>query len=138
MELEETRNVLQQALDQQLLDNKVAVDAQRRLKDQQITYANEARGTLYSGIPTWQRASLAVETAPSIAKLNQSYAKNKVNIWDSVQGALDQINAYNEAAKELGGGTTSIPTLQQTTTESAPFLLNGEYYKYVDGKLTKV
>lgn len=138
MELEETRNILQQALDQQLADQKKQIDANRRLQDQQITYANEARGTLYSGMPTWQRSQLAVETAPSLAKLNQSYAKNKINLWNSVQDTIDQINAYNEAAQQLGGGAVGVETLQQQVTTSAPFLLNGEYYKYENGRLVKI
>lgn len=143
MELEETRNLLQQALDKQFEDQKRQIDANRRLQDQQITYANEARGTLYSGMPTWQRTQLAVETSPSIAKINQNYAKNKINLWNSVQDTIDQINAYNEAAQALGGGVAGVGGAVETSTSvqpttSAPFILNGEYYKYENGRLVKV
>ena len=55
MELEQTRDILQQAMDQQLESNQRAVDVNRILADQKTAYENEARGTYYSGLPTWQR-----------------------------------------------------------------------------------
>ena len=140
MELEQTRDILQQAMDQQLEDNYAAVDTNRILADQKTAYENEARGTYYSGLPTWQRAQNAVEAAESLTDVNSNYAKNKVNIWNNVQSALDQIASYNEAAAELEGngvspvaGLTSMPT-----TTSQPFYLNGRLYQYVDGKLQEV
>lgn len=139
MELEQTRDILQQALDQQLEDNRRAVDTNRILADEQTAYANEARGTYYSGLPTWQRAQNAVTSAESLNKVNLSYAQNKNKIWESVADAIDKINAYNEAAAELGGTAATVPTVEnRQITTSAPILLNGKYYHYIDGKLREV
>lgn len=139
MELEQTRNILQQAMDQQLEDNYRAVDANRILADQKIAYENEARGTYFSGLPTWQRAQNAVSAAESLADVNQQYAQNKVKIWNSVQNALDQIAAYNEAATQLGAGTAGLAGgFSATQTTGQPFFLNGRYYQYVNGRLQEV
>ena len=140
MELEQTRDILQQAMDQQWLDNQRAVDANRILADQKTAYENEARGTYYSGLPTWQRAQNAVSAAESLNDVNSQYAQNKVKIWNSVQNALDQIASYNEAAAELGAGTTGLTAgLSRTMNMSGqPFFLNGKQYRYVNGRLQEV
>ena len=140
MELEQTRDILQQAMDQQWLDNQRAVDANRILADQKTAYENEARGTYYSGLPTWQRAQNAVSAAESLNDVNSQYAQNKVKIWNSVQNALDQIASYNEAAAELGAGTTGLtPGLSRTMNmTNQPFFLNGKQYRYVNGRLQEV
>lgn len=140
MELEQTRDILQQAMDQQWLDNQRAVDANRILADQKTAYENEARGTYYSGLPTWQRAQNAVSAAESLNDVNSQYAKNKVKIWNSVQNTLDQIASYNEAAAALGAGTVA-PTLGASRTmggSGQPFFLNGKQYRYVNGRLQEV
>ena len=140
MELEQTRDILQQAMDQQWLDNQKAVDANRILADQKTAYENEARGTYYSGIPTWQRAQNAVSAAESLNDVNSQYAQNKVKIWNSVQDTLDKIASYNEAAAALGGGTVT-PTLGASRTmesSSQPIFLNGKKYRYVNGRFQEV
>lgn len=140
MELEQTRDILQQAMDQQWLDNQRAVDANRILADQKTAYENEARGTYYSGLPTWQRAQNAVSAAESLNDVNSQYAKNKVKIWNSVQNTLDQIASYNEAAAALGAGTVA-PTLGASRTmeiSNQPVFLNGKQYRYVNGRLQEV
>lgn len=139
MELEQTRDILQQAMDQQLEDNYRAVDANRILADQKTAYENEARGTYFSGLPTWQRAQNAVSAAESLNDVNSKYAQNKVKIWNSVQNTLDQIAAYNEAAAELGGGATGLTAGSRAMNISGqPFFLNGRYYQYVNGRLQEV
>lgn len=140
MELEQTRDILQQAMDQQWLDNQRAVDANRILADQKTAYENEARGTYYSGIPTWQRAQNAVSAAESLNDVNSQYAQNKVKIWNSVQDTLDKIASYNEAAAALGTGTVA-PTLGASRTmesSNQPIFLNGKRYRYVNGRLQEV
>lgn len=141
MELEQTRDILQQAMDQQLESNQRAVDANRILADQKTAYENEARGTYYSGLPTWQRAQNAVDAAQSLTDVNDQYAQNRIKIWNSVQNALDQIASYNEAAAELGGGTTGITAGLVgggNVVGGTPFFLNGKYYRYVNGRLQEV
>ena len=140
MELEQTRDILQQAMDQQWLDNQRAVDANRILADQKTAYENEARGTYYSGLPTWQRAQNAVSAAESLNDVNSQYAQNKVKIWNSVQNTLDQIASYNEAAAALGAGTAGLAAglSRNMNTTSQPFFLNGKQYRYVNGRLQEV
>lgn len=137
MELEQTRDILQQAMDAQLENNYRAVDTNRILADQKTAYENEARGTYYSGLPTWERAQNAVTAANSLNEVNQQYAENKVKVWNNVQNALDQIAAYNEAAAKLGGGTVGATTglTAGMNIASQPFFMNGKYYQYVNGRL---
>ena len=62
-------------------------------------------------------------------------------MFASVQNALDQIASYNEAAAELGGGTTGITAGLVgggNAAGGAPFFLNGKYYRYVNGRLQEV
>lgn len=134
MDIEESAKVLTQALEQQYKDNLVANEANRRLADEQISYANEARGTYYSGIPTWQRAQNAITYADKANDINKSYASSQNSLWNTVSDYLDKINSYNEAA---GLSSIKVPSVTNPTT-SAPFLLNGVYYKYDNGKLVRV
>lgn len=134
MDIEESAKVLTQALEQQYKDNLVANEANRRLADEQISYANEARGTYYSGIPTWQRAQNAITYADKANDINKSYASSQNSLWNTVSDYLDKINSYNEAA---GLSSIKMPSVTNPTT-SAPFLLNGVYYKYDNGKLVRV
>lgn len=134
MDIAETAAVLNDLYAQQYKDNLAANEANRRLADEQISYANEARGTYYSGIPTWQRAQNATSYANKANEINLSYANQQNKLWNTVSEYMDKINAYNEAA---GSAKISVPSVTNPTT-SAPFLLNGVYYKYVNGKLTRV
>lgn len=134
MDLAETAAVLSDALQQQYQSNVAANEANRRLADEQISYANEARGTYYSGIPTWQRAQNAVTYADKLNDINLNYANAQNKIWNSVQNYIDQINAYNEAS---GAPALSAPSITAPSA-SAPFLLNGVYYQYKDGRLVRV
>lgn len=134
MDIAETAKVLNDLYAQQYQDNLAANEANRRLADEQISYGNEKRGTYYSGIPTWQRAQNAVTYADKANTINLNYANQQNKLWDTVADYMDKINAYNEAA---GVSAMTVPTSNAPTT-SAPFLLNGVYYKYVNGKLTRV
>ena len=134
MDIAETAKVLNDLYAQQYQDNLAANEANRRLADEKISYANEARGTYYSGIPTWERAQNAVTYADKANEINLNYADQQTNLWNKVQDYIDKINAYQEAA---GGATMSVPTGNNPIT-SAPFLLNGVYYTYRNGKLTRV
>ena len=133
MDIEESAKVLTQALEQQYKDNLAANEANRRLADEQISYANEARGTYYSGIPTWQRAQNAITYANKMNSINENYASTQQSLWNTVSDYLDKINSYNEAA---GLGSIQMPSIANPTT-SVPFLLNGVYYKYDNGKLVR-
>ncbi len=140
MDIEQTRDLLLQAMEQQLADNRNAVDTNRILADEKTAYENEARGTYYSGLPTWQRAQNAVSAAEDLNKVNKSYASNKINIWNSIQDTLDQIQAYNEAAAELGQGTVPPATgiTSVSSTAHMPFIMNGKYYQYINGRLQEL
>lgn len=134
MDIEESAKVLTQALEQQYKDNLAANEANRRLADEQISYTNEARGTYYSGIPTWQRAQNAIQYADKANEINKSYASSQNSLWNTVSDYLDKINSYNEAS---GLSSIQMPSIANPTT-SAPFLLNGVYYKYdSNGKLVR-
>lgn len=134
MDIAETAKVLNDLYAQQYQDNLAANEANRRLADEKISYNNEARGTYYSGIPTFERAQNATEYANKANDINLSYANQQTKLWNTVSEYMDKINAYNEAA---GSAALTVPTASKPTT-SAPFLLNGVYYKYVNGKLTRV
>lgn len=136
MDLAEIKNALASSLEKQYQDELKAVDNQRRLADEAIGYTNEARGTYYSGMPTWQRAQSAASYTNKIADLANSYANKQVSIGNKIDEILDQINSYNEAASLLGGsGTTLDSTGITTTTNRQPIWLNGRLYKYENGRL---
>lgn len=134
MDIAETAAVLNDLYAQQYKDNLAANEANRRLADEQISYANEARGTYYSGIPTWQRSQNATTYADKANEINLNYANTQNNLWNTVSEYFDKINAYNEAA---GSATVSVPSITNTVT-SAPFTINGVQYVYRNGKLTRV
>lgn len=135
MDIEESAKVLTQALEQQYKDNLAANEANRRLADEQISYQNEARGTYYSGIPTWQRAQNAITYADKANDINKSYASSQSSLWNTVSDYLDKINSYNESAAIA---QMKMPSIASPTT-SAPFMINGVYYTYDEsGRLKRV
>lgn len=126
MDLDAIREQLFQAMDAQREADKAALDENQKLGQQKIMYANDARGTLYSGQPTWERASLAAQGAQNLAKINSDYMKNKLNVWNSITSTLDQINSYNKAAKAMAKAASNVAT---DTTEGTSFLdLYNELY----------
>ena len=122
MNLEEIRDALLQAMDTQH-EADVAANAQNQtLGQQKIMYNNDARGTLYSGQPTWERAQLAAKNATELATLNDKYMSKKLDVWTNITKTLDQINSYNKAAAALskasGGGNNG-------TSQSVLDIYNG-------------
>ena len=99
MDVESQKNVLLDAIQQQYQDNVAATEANRKLADEKISYANEAKGTYYSGIPTWQRAQNAAVYAEKMSDLNKGLMTAQESVWKTVSDYLDKISAYNEAAK---------------------------------------
>lgn len=133
MDIAETAKVLNDLFAQQYQDNLAANEANRILADEKISYNNEARGTYYSGIPTFERAQNAISFADKANDINLNYANQQNKLWDSVSDYIDKINAYNEAA---GLKSISVPTVNNNVT-SAPFVLNGVKYVYKNGRLTR-
>lgn len=124
MNLDEIRDTLMSAVDQQLASDKAALQMNQTLGQQQIMYENDARGTLYSGLPTWQRASLATQGLQSLTKLNSNYAESKVKTWNSIADTLDRIRGLNEAAAAL------VSNKSQSQGQDATAMADA-YYKYL-------
>lgn len=135
MDIAETAAVLNDLYQKQYEDSLAANEANRRLADEQISYNNEARGTYYSGIPTWQRSQNAIGYANKANEINLNYANQQNKLWNSVADYIDKINAYNEAAGVSERMTA--PSVANNVT-SAPFTINGIKYVYRNGKLTRV
>lgn len=110
MDLDAIRETLFEAMDQQREADIAALNENQKLGQQKIMYANDARGTLYSGQPTWERAQLAATGATNLAKINSDYMKNKLNVWDSITNTLDQINSYNKAAAAMAKAASNVST----------------------------
>lgn len=120
MNLDEIREALFKAMDDQLAVDTEAQATNYRLGQQKLMYNNDARGTLYSGQPTWERASLAAQNTASLADLNNKYLKQKLNIWDNITNTLDQINSYNKAAAAMAKATSNVSS--GTTADAQSFL----------------
>lgn len=108
MDIDAIRDTLFQAMDEQYAADKAANDTNYRLGQQKIMYNNDARGTLYSGQPTWERAQLAASNVANIADIDNKYMKQKLGVWDSITSTLDQINSYNKAAAALAKASKNV------------------------------
>lgn len=108
MNLDEIREALFKSMDDQLAVDTQAQETNYRLGQQKLMYNNDARGTLYSGQPTWERANLAAQNTASLADINNKYLKNKLSIWDNITNTLDQIESYNRAAAALSKATSNL------------------------------
>lgn len=106
-DIDQIRELLFQNMDTQLAADVAANEEAQKLGQQKIMYNNEARGTLYSGQPTWERAQLAATGAENLAKIYSTDLNNRVKVWDTITDTLDKINSYNEAAKALAKSTSS-------------------------------
>lgn len=122
-DIDQIRELLFQNMDEQLAADVAANEEAQKLGQQKIMYSNEARGTLYSGQPTWERAQLAATGAENLAKIYSTDLGNRVKVWDTITDTLDKINSYNEAAKALTKSTSS-------NTSSSSFL---EIYNSLTG-----
>lgn len=125
MNLDDIRDTLMSAMDQQLASDKSALQMNQTLGQQRIMYENDSRGTLYSGLPTWQRASLAADGVQSLAKLNSGYADTKVKTWNSIADTLDKIRGLNEAAAALTTRQANASTANADSLFEALAGLNG-------------
>ena len=120
MDLDQIRDTLFEAMEQQRQADIAANDTNQLLGQQKIMYNNDARGTLYSGTPTWERAQLASQGVSNLADINNKYLNKKLDIWTNITKTLDQINSYNKAAAAMSkatsnvsnGGNTNQPVLE--------------------------
>lgn len=109
MNLDEIREALFQAMDDQQAADEAAANEAYKVNQQKLMYNNDARGTLYSGQPTWERAQLAASNIANIADIQQKALGKRIDIWEKITSTMDQINSYNKAAAALAkaSGTTS-------------------------------
>lgn len=113
MNLDEIREALFQAMDDQQAADEAAANEAYKVNQQKLMYNNDARGTLYSGQPTWERAQLAASNIANIADIQQKALGKKIDVWEKITSAMDQINSYNKAAAALAkasGGSSSTGT----------------------------
>lgn len=113
MNLDEIREALFQAMDDQQAADEAAANEAYKVNQQKLMYNNDARGTLYSGQPTWERAQLAASNIADIADIQQKALGKRIDLWDKITSTMDQINSYNKAAAALAkasGGTSSTST----------------------------
>lgn len=121
MEVDEIRDLLLQSMDDQYAADIAANEENQKLGQQKIMYQNEARGTLYSGQPTWERAQLAAEGASNLADIQNSYLKNKLNVWDNITNTLDQIESYNKAAAAMTKASSNVSSGSVSTQSFLDF-----------------
>lgn len=110
MNFEEIRDALFSALDEQQAADEAAAKENYKLGQQKLMYTNDARGSLYSGQPTWERAQLAANNIVNLADIQQKALNQRLSIWDKITSTMDQINSYNKAAAALSrasGSTTA-------------------------------
>lgn len=118
-EFDAIRDQLLRAMEDQYAVDVAANEEAQKIGQQKLIYSNEARGTLYSGQPTWERAQLASQGATNLAKLQSNYLSNKMDIWDNITKTLDQINSYNKAAAAMAKAASNVVT---NTTSGQSFL----------------
>ena len=104
MDIESAKNELIKAMQDNLQVGLQNADIQRNLYQQQLNNANNATGTLFSSRPIFQGSQYAAKTyIPNVTKLQQKYQQNLLKINQNVDSVLEQIEAYNSAARQLGG-----------------------------------
>ena len=128
MDLESQRNVLLDAIQQQYKDNAAVLEDNRRLADEKISYSNEARGTYYSGQPTWERMQNAVNYGDKMNDLNSNLLKTQDALWSNIEKYLDKINAYKSATNR----DTNTPTPRGYSTDLGDYYSSENGYQFVD------
>lgn len=128
MDLESQRNVLLDAVQQQYKDNAAVLEDNRRLADEKISYSNEARGTYYSGQPTWERMQNAVTYGDKMNDLNSNLLKTQDTLWSNIEKYLDKINAYKSATNR----NTNTPTQRGYSTDLGDYYSSENGYQFVD------
>lgn len=122
MNLDEIREALFESMENQQATDIAAANENYKLGQQKIMYANDARGSLYSGQPTWERAQLAASHVANIADIQQKALKQKLSVWDNITKTLDQINSYNKAAAAMSKATGTTSSSGTTTQNTQSFL----------------
>lgn len=128
MDLESQRNVLLDAVQQQYKDNAAVLEDNRRLADEKISYSNEARGTYYSGQPTWERMQNAVNYGDKMNDLNSNLLKTQDALWSNIEKYLDKINAYKSATNS----NTNTPHQRGYSTDLGDYYSSENGYQFVD------
>lgn len=128
MDLESQRNVLLDAIQQQYKDNAAVLEDNRRLADEKISYSNEARGTYYSGQPTWERMQNAVNYGDKMNDLNSNLLKTQDALWSNIEKYLDKINAYKSATNS----NTNTPHQRGYSTDLGDYYSSENGYQFVD------
>ena len=124
MNLDEIREALFSAMDEQQAADEAAAKENYKLGQQKLMYANDARGSLYSGQPTWERAQLASGYVTNLADIQQKALNQRLSIWDKITSTMDQINSYNKAAAAMAKASSSGNTGTASTTNSFLDLYN--------------
>jgi len=119
MNLDEIREALFSAMDEQQAADEAAAKENYKLGQQKIMYANDARGSLYSGQPTWERAQMASGYVTNLADIQQKALNQRLSIWDKITSTMDQINSYNKAAAAMAKAASTSTT---STDASNSFL----------------
>ena len=119
MNLDEIREALFSAMDEQQAADEAAAKENYKLGQQKRMYANDARGSLYSGQPTWERAQLASGYVTNLADIQQKALNQRLSIWDKITSTMDQINSYNKAAAAMAKAASTSTT---STDASNSFL----------------
>lgn len=110
MNLDEIREALFSAMDEQKAADEAAAKENYKLGQQKLMYANDARGSLYSGQPTWERAQLASGYVTNLADIQQKALNQRLSIWDKITSTMDQINSYNKAAAAMAKAANTSTT----------------------------
>lgn len=126
-DLDTIRDTLSQAMEQQQAADEQALATQQLLGKQKLMYGNEARGTLYSGQPTWERAQLGAEGITKLADIQGKYLDKRVDIWGNIADVMDKINSYNKAAAALNKASSNVSS---STSSGQSYL---EYYNSLQG-----
>ena len=127
MELDQIRDLLFENMEQQKAADIAANETNQLLGQQKIMYNNDARGTLYSGQPTWERAQLAAEGVSNIADINNKYLGKKLDIWNNITKTLDQINSYKKAAAAMNKASSNVSSSASSSyADIYASLLGGE------------
>ena len=127
MNLDEIREALFQAMDDQQAADEAAANEAYKVNQQKLMYNNDARGTLYSGQPTWERAQLATTNVANIADIQQKALAKKISVWEKIASTMDQINSYNKAAAAMAKAGTSGTSSSAGATQSFQDLYNEIY-----------
>ena len=110
MNLDEIREALFSAMDEQQAADEAAAKENYKLGQQKLMYANDARGSLYSGQPTWERAQMASGYITNLADIQQKALSQRLSIWDKITSTMDQINSYNKAAADMAKAASASTT----------------------------